>query len=422
MTECPNCHSKIFPISWKKDHETKMTIPQISKLVIKDKSFKAKKLSCETEVVNGSTEKPSLKIIKTEIWESDFNFDTKCQLEIKRDGVIVNNTKSNIQKALSHVNLLNTDENTLFRSVFDYNNETISSSGLVYEIIKNPFIEIFYNTYGNLKVIKHIPLFLMNREETEPHRIIGISGPVWREMIHISQDLGCNINKFFNQIKKLDEEYKDNPDYIVGLLRNIKDLGVNCFENYMSLVRKGFNCNRLHKYLTEDIYTYQGISDVRQGLTLLKDYVNMCETMNVAYDRYPKSLKLAHDLANKNLQIKMSQEQQGLFNEIINNDQYSYLEYKGTYYSVLKPKSTNDIIKEGRHLHHCVASYIEPVIRGKTKILFLRDNDDLDKPLITLEVQNNTLHQYKGNSERYPNKKEMKEIMSWANKKGLAIW
>ena len=202
----------------------------------------------------------------------------------------------------------------------------------------------------------------------------------------------------------------------------IPELGEKCFDDYLYLINKGYDYRRLYQYLTDDIYTYQGISDIPEGLTLLKDYINMCEQMNVPYEKYPKSLKLAHDLASKNLEIKVNNEQQEMFKEVINKDDYKNLEYKGTYYSVINPKTTDDIVNEGRYLHHCVGSYVNTVIKGATKILFFRNNDNIDKPLITLEVRNGVLRQYKGRQNRRPTDTEMDEIMRWANLKGLAVW
>lgn len=345
-----------------------------------------------------------------------------CKLEIRKNKELINNTKSNIQKALSYTDLSKSDEeNTLFRAMMDYINEATSSS-VLYQILKNPFIEIFYNTYGNLKVIKGIPISAMDRSKTSPSEILGLNKPVWKELLVLNDEIGCRINQYFNQIKALDENNKNKPDYTVGILKAISELGIKCFDNYLYLINKGYDYRRLHQYLTENIYTYQGISEPSEGLILLKDYINMCEIMGVPYEKYPKSLKLVHDLVNKNLKIKVNKEQQDLFKEVINQDEYKKLEYNGSYYSVIIPKTTDDIVNEGRCLHHCVGSYINTVIKGKTKILFFRDNDNIDKPLITLEVRNGVLRQYKGRQNRKPTKAEMNEIMKWANLKRLAVW
>lgn len=418
---CPKCGAKLVDISWNKLYETKMPIIIIEKQDIKDKSFDIIKVRYLTEIVD-KTEVPTLKINGKEVWQTTFDFMNGCKLEIRKNGELLNNTKTNIQKALSYTNLSVSDnDNTLFKSMMDYTNET-TSSGVMYQIMRNPFIEIFYNTYGNLKVVKNIPMSVMDKNKTSPNEILGLNKPVWRELLSLNDEIGCQINKHFNQIKTLDDENKSKPDYTVGIMKLIPELGVKCFDDYLYLIHKGYDYRRLYQYLTDDIYTYQGISDVSEGLTLLKDYINMCETMGVPYEKYPKSLKLAHDLASKNLEIKVNNEQQELFREVISKEDYKNLEYKGTYYSVVNPKTTDDIVNEGRYLHHCVGSYVNTVIKGTTKILFFRNNDNIDRPLITLEVRDGVLRQYKGRQNRRPTDTEMNEIMRWANLKGLAVW
>ena len=418
---CPKCGAKLVDISWNKLYETKMPIIIVEKQDIKDKSFDIIKVRYLTEIVD-KTEAPALKISDKEVWQTTFDFMDGCKLEIRKNGELLNNTKTNIQKALSYTNLsVSDDENTLFKSMMDYTNET-PSSGVMYQIMRNPFIEIFYNTYGNLKVVKNIPMSVMDKNKTSPSEILGLNKPVWRELLSLNDEIGCQINKHFNQIKTLDDENKSKPDYTVGIMKFIPELGIKCFDDYLYLIHKGYDYRRLYQYLTDDIYTYQGISDVSEGLTLLKDYINMCETMGVPYEKYPKSLKLAHDLASKNLEIKVNNEQQELFREVISKEDYKNLEYKGTYYSVVNPKTTDDIVNEGRYLHHCVGSYVNTVIKGATKILFFRNNDNIDIPLITLEVRDGVLRQYKGRQNRRPTDIEMNEIMRWANLKGLAVW
>lgn len=360
------------PLTWRKIYDAKLPVIEVNKQVIHDKSFEIVKTKYNTEILNPK-DTPSLVINNTELWEISFDFMDDCKLVIKKNGEVINNTKSNIQKALSYTDLCGSEaENTLFRSVSYYTGETTSSS-IMWEIFRNRFLEIFYNTYGNLNVIKNIPVNVMDADKKSPYEILGLNRPVWRELVNVNEEVGACVNKYFNLIKKLDDENKNRPDYTVSILKNVPELGVKCFEDYLYLVNKGYDYKRLFTYLTDDIYTYQGISEIRDGLQLLKDYVNMCETMGVPYEKYPKSLKLVHDLAAKNLEIKVSEEQQELFDTVVSNQEYADLEYKGTYYSVVKPQKTDDIVNEGRYLHHCVGSYVNTVIKGATKILFFRN-------------------------------------------------
>ncbi len=74
------------------------------------------------------------------------------------------------------------------------------------------------------------------------------------------------------------------------------------------------------------------------------------------------------------------------------------IEYTNGKYSVLMPDSAADIIREGRILHHCVGhgGYIEAMAEGQCRILFVRDNLCIDKPLITMEERAGRIKQCYG--------------------------
>jgi hypothetical protein len=67
---------------------------------------------------------------------------------------------------------------------------------------------------------------------------------------------------------------------------------------------------------------------------------------------------------------------------------YQKYAYSDDKYSIVIPELPADLAKEGLELHHCVKTYIDRVIEGKTRILFLRDNNEIDKPFFTIELSN----------------------------------
>ncbi len=60
--------------------------------------------------------------------------------------------------------------------------------------------------------------------------------------------------------------------------------------------------------------------------------------------------------------------------------------YSGENYCIIAPKSAEEIRREGKQQHNCVASYTRDVAEGKTYILFMRRKSELDKSYITIEV------------------------------------
>ena len=61
-------------------------------------------------------------------------------------------------------------------------------------------------------------------------------------------------------------------------------------------------------------------------------------------------------------------------------------EFKNDEYSIIACSDVSDLITEGSELHHCVGSYINSVSNGNEYILFLRKNNELDKPYFTIDV------------------------------------
>lgn len=60
------------------------------------------------------------------------------------------------------------------------------------------------------------------------------------------------------------------------------------------------------------------------------------------------------------------------------------------------PKSADEIRAEGAALHHCVATYVDRVAKGKTVILFIRKAKEPDKSYYTLEWNGERVVQCRG--------------------------
>lgn len=89
--------------------------------------------------------------------------------------------------------------------------------------------------------------------------------------------------------------------------------------------------------------------------------------------------------------------------------------WKGKKYFIRPAESTAELVAEGKALHHCVGGYAERHAQGKTNILFVRKNDNPDKPLFTMEVTGSVksgwkLEQIRGNMNADPPKEVRKMV------------
>lgn len=60
------------------------------------------------------------------------------------------------------------------------------------------------------------------------------------------------------------------------------------------------------------------------------------------------------------------------------------------------PVNAGEIVEEGKRLEHCVGGYADRHLSGKTTILFLRRRDKPHVPLVTIEMDGNTIQQVYG--------------------------
>lgn len=73
--------------------------------------------------------------------------------------------------------------------------------------------------------------------------------------------------------------------------------------------------------------------------------------------------------------------------------QRKYLNFDDGKYEIRLPKNCEEIVEEGESLHHCVGGYAERHAKGVTTILFLRDKENPDESLATIEVTDGNVRQ-----------------------------
>ena len=143
----------------------------------------------------------------------------------------------------------------------------------------------------------------------------------------------------------------------------------------------------------------------------LKDFYNTLKTTTME-ELHTKYQLVYQAITN----AKIEQEYQ----EVIS--QLNVQEYDNGEFSITIPKTTQDIINEGKALHHCVGVYVDKVIRREDMIYFLRK--DREVPYVTIEVKDKKVTQVEGDmNNRFISKgsPEYEAIKEWAalNKFGI---
>lgn len=111
-------------------------------------------------------------------------------------------------------------------------------------------------------------------------------------------------------------------------------------------------------------------------------------------EKYPPFLTVLHRVVTRNFNALKTQYDDVLFAQ--NADQNYAYEGKG--YMMVVPKVSQDVKDEGTNQAHCVASYVDSIIEGKTQIVFMRAVKD--ESLVTVEIRANAIQQARGYRNR----------------------
>ena len=163
--------------------------------------------------------------------------------------------------------------------------------------------------------------------------------------------------------------------------------------------------------------------------TYWTDYLRMAaeEGMDDQDDivRFPKDLKARHDEL-----VKLKNERADKEKLEANKRKYDRLDkeiqdrlpqakkyfYEDRNYMIIPAGKCEELMAEGRTLHHCVGSsdrYMEKMAKGESWICFLRKKSDLQKPYYTLEIdmKNDRILQWYSEFDRKPDEEVIRKVL-----------
>lgn len=172
------------------------------------------------------------------------------------------------------------------------------------------------------------------------------------------------------------------------------------------------------------MYNVEGLTIVDLfGSRHYRDYLSMEKKLKNhqmrKMDKYPQHFLTTFHITKKEYAIRKQEFDEEDFKEQC--DKFRDLEQKFKKYSIVVPEQIADIEQEADELKHCVRMYIPQVIQGNTLICFLRDNEKLDIPLITIEVKEGFITQAYGLHDSKPSEEQLDVLRSWAKKHSLKL-
>lgn len=145
-----------------------------------------------------------------------------------------------------------------------------------------------------------------------------------------------------------------------------------------------------------------------------------CKDVNELH-RYHNML-IEINITDKEVRDKEEQERLNKLAAKLYDQRKEKFEYADDNFSIVVPEEMNKITKEGVYLHHCVGGYISRVAEGRTNILFLRRNEEIEIPFFTIEVNNhNEVIQIHGLYNRWLGNEPdaVKFVIDWIHEKEI---
>lgn len=271
------------------------------------------------------------------------------------------------------------------------------------------------------KLIKCQYGIIEDETATRPDEFLGIRKEKLKLLIKEKGDIG--MLRVLQMEKRLAENWTDEQ------VQQLAETGLTYAEvalakKYMTLQKF---LNRIKKYACCDYGgCSQSASRIRHTASIYADYLSMREDRgydltNTVY-QFPHNLNEAHEKmveeVNKEELDKHLKDVAARFPNI----RHSYRKLRNKYYYeddtyIIRPaKSAEEIVTEGRVLHHCVGgdNYLRKHDRGETYILFLRFKDTPNMQYITVEIEAKTpnILQWYGAHDKKP---DQKNIQKWLN-------
>ena len=246
-------------------------------------------------------------------------------------------------------------------------------------------------------------------EASKLHQVVGLP------KVAISAIKDLKLEFAMDEIKTLSETIDGNSlriffEFLSNfkvILKNGKTLNENgiikFIEDFIEVSKKGYRTPDLLRYIMKQnfYYSLEGVfSFPFAQMGFLRDYIHMGEVYGVNIEKYPSQLKKQHDILAKNIEFfdKLNPILEQKFKDSVNL--YKDVEKEITInlpcakgeipqketYLFIVPTCIKDIIQEGSDLHHCVGSYSDRIIEGKSRIVFMRLKNSPKESLITIDI------------------------------------
>lgn len=425
----------------------KLFVPDVFKPKIVDAYFKPiwfafsifKKQKAKREIYYSFFNDFFAKLLEPEVAENDFLKFLKIIFEKNKIEVVKSFTSKDYMR-LYEIQKVN---NQLFNRLPYLSKTTLEHSYKDRTSAENHCFKLVYNLFTDFG----ISYFFIS------HFINGNLNPWEKEWLHdmlqgrnlvYSKNLPCTLTKktahFFNTIP---QEWKNNANELT--FKSLKGIYGITNQNY-TLTQSLIYCT-IYFEVRDEIYTKEVLRNLRGAdnldfwiSTLCKLYhkglgvVDMNQIIDYIDDQVIRNgrqidfntKKLSNLLAESTTwHEELRLMRMGNYRRtctLPKSEINTYkIEYQDKKYKIKQLLTNKDLIEEGRTLSHCIGTYTNNCIDRGSYIfsLSLEQENEESKPLITIEVNANTICQKKGKKNRPCSQKENYIIGNWAKENKL---
>ena len=295
------------------------------------------------------------------------------------------------------------------------------------------FPELKYSALEEYTYVDYIPYLRKHREYPQTEYLVKLDLSYLTSSVQILKLLGkdkgfqkwisrnrTTLTKRWYYISAIIAAYKKGIS--IEEMQKYEEIKKNlCADKDFKPIREMLNHNYT-KYIS-----YILSKNISHRLYL--DYLNACNylglDMSIERNRLPHDFMRWHDIRIDEMKSKKAEEDKAKRKELydkfttVANKYLPLQKCKNSVYIVLIAKSPAELIQEGKALHHCVGSYgyDQKFIREETLIFFIRNAEQPNVPLVTVEYSlktNKILQCYADH-----NQKPSQDITDYVNKKWL---
>lgn len=319
-------------------------------------------------------------------------------------------------------------KNTMFRysglEEYAEKYEKIKAADYLRTYQRMPIIEMLSKLNLNKIVNKLVEypsnIYLKNEKARKPDEALGIYSERLKKLVENEGDI--NLLRILQLEKELGKRWTEDQIEELQILHPEKER----IKQVLQWVTLQKFLNRVEKYAGIRVKETCGAGLVKliEISNIYMDYLIMrnergYDMKNTVY-LFPRDLETAHERmveeANKKELDKRLKEVEEKYPEIKKN----YRKLRQRYYYedenfIIRPaRSAEEIVMEGRSLHHCVGrdNYLDSHNSNRTIILMLRFKEKPGIPYITVEIENTKIIQWYGRNDKKPDEENMKK---WLN-------